>query len=273
MENRRYYWIKLKTDFFDRDEIDFILSQKNGCEYIVLYQMLCMKSVNNEGVLGTRVNEIIIPYDINKIVRDTKYFDYDTVAVALELYKKLGLVYEDDGKVLKITDYSNMVGSETASTIRSRKCRENQKVLQGNKDATQLQRKCNIDIDIDKEIDIDIYNNKEDNNKINKKESDSEIITNYYQQEMGQLPSPNQYEKLYYYLDKLDVSLIKNAIDEAVNRNKKNMAYIEAILKDYVNKGYKSIDDLPNSKEEPIEDDYVENEDLKELEDFDWLNS
>lgn len=118
-----------------------------------------------------------------------------------------------------------------------------------------------------------IDNNKEDNNKINKKESDSEIISDYYQQEMGQLPSPNQYEKLYYYLDKLDVSLIKNAIDEAVNRNKKNMAYIEAILKDYVEKGYKSIDDLPDFKKEPIEDDYVENEDLKELEDFNWLDS
>ena len=111
------------------------------------------------------------------------------------------------------------------------------------------------------------------NNKINKKESDSEIISDYYQQEMGQLPSPTQYEKLYYYLDKLDVSLIKHSIDIAVNNNVKKMSYIEAILKDYVENGYKSIDDLPDFKKEPIENDYVENEDLKELEDFNWLDS
>ncbi len=26
--NRTFYWIKLKTDFFRREEIDFLLSQK-----------------------------------------------------------------------------------------------------------------------------------------------------------------------------------------------------------------------------------------------------
>jgi DnaD/phage-associated family protein len=136
--------------------------------------------------------------------------------------------------------------------------------LRCNTDATN----CNGEIDIDIEKDNNI-----NNNKINKKESDSVIISDYYQQEMGQLPSPNQYEKLYYYLDKLDVSLIKHSIDIAVNNNVKKMSYIEAILKDYVENGYKSIDDLPDFKKEPIEDDYVENEDLKELEDFNWLDS
>ena len=32
MENtKKYYWIKLKTDFFNISEIDFLLSQENGC--------------------------------------------------------------------------------------------------------------------------------------------------------------------------------------------------------------------------------------------------
>lgn len=33
-DNKRYYWIKLKTDFFNQSEIDFLLAQPNGCEYI-----------------------------------------------------------------------------------------------------------------------------------------------------------------------------------------------------------------------------------------------
>ena len=82
----KYYWIKLKTDFFDRDEIDFLLSQENGCEYIVLYQMLCLMVANTNGKLVKEMNEIIVPYDVKKIVRDTKYFTFDTVTIALELY-------------------------------------------------------------------------------------------------------------------------------------------------------------------------------------------
>ena len=123
-ENKKYYWIKLKTDFFSLDEIDFLLSQKNGCEYVVLYQMLCLNTANSNGKLQKELGEIIIPYDVEKIVRDTKYFDFDTVTVALELYKKLGLVYVDDNGYLAITDYKNLVGSETKWAEQKRAYRE-----------------------------------------------------------------------------------------------------------------------------------------------------
>lgn len=125
MSEKRYYWIKLKTDFFDLPEIDWLLSQKNGAEYIVLYQMLCLMTANNNGELSSKFGEMIIPYDVDKIVRDTKYFDFDTVKVALELYKKLGLVYESENDMLRISKYEEMVGSETDYAIKQRKYREN----------------------------------------------------------------------------------------------------------------------------------------------------
>lgn len=121
----KYYWIKLNTNFFERDDIDFILSQKNGCQYIVLYQMLCMKTANNNGMLGTKVNEMIIPYDVDKIVRDTKYFDFDTVSMALELFKQIGLIYKEENGILKITEHNNLVGSETKWAEKKRKQRAN----------------------------------------------------------------------------------------------------------------------------------------------------
>lgn len=43
-KTKKYYWIKLKTDFFNLAEIDFLLGQENGCQYIVLYQMLCLQT-------------------------------------------------------------------------------------------------------------------------------------------------------------------------------------------------------------------------------------
>ena len=127
--DKKFYWIKLKTDFFNKSEIDFLLAQKNGCEYIVLYQMLCLISANNEGRLVQNMNEIIIPYDINKIVRDTKYFDFDTVALALDLYKKLGLVYVEDKNILRISNFDDLVGSETKSAIRKKIYRDKIKKL------------------------------------------------------------------------------------------------------------------------------------------------
>ena len=160
-DQKRYYWIKLKTDFFNQETIDFLLSQENGCQYIVLYQMLCLNTANNNGEMATRIGEMIVPYDINKIVRDTKYFTFDTVAVALELFKKLGLIYQEEGEVLKISNFDEMVGSETSSAKRVREYRERQKALQCNADVTQENRVKRLDIreksiDIDKEIETEI---------------------------------------------------------------------------------------------------------------------
>lgn len=156
-EQKRYYWIKLKTDFFNQETIDFLLSQENGCQYIVLYQMLCLNTANNNGEMATKIGEMIVPYDINKIVRDTKYFTYDTVAVALELFKKLGLIYLDEGQFLKIANFSDMVGSESSSAKRVREHRERQKALQCNANVTQEYRDKSIENrDKSKEIDIEI---------------------------------------------------------------------------------------------------------------------
>lgn len=125
MAEKRFYWIKLKTDFFNQDTIDFILQQENGCKYIVLYQMLCLKTANNNGELNTKIGEMIVPYDIEKIQRDTKYFDIDTIIVALELFKKLGLIYEEKDKTLKISSFDEMVGSESKSAQIKRNQRKN----------------------------------------------------------------------------------------------------------------------------------------------------
>lgn len=155
-ENKRYYWIKLKTDFFNQETIDFMLSQENGCQYVVLYQMLCLQAANNNGELSSKIGEVIIPYDVEKIVRDTKYFKFDTVVVALDLFKKLGLIYEEEGKVLRIANFDVMVGSEVSSAKRVREYRERQKALQCNTNVTQ-------EIEYrDKILDIDIDNKKEE---------------------------------------------------------------------------------------------------------------
>lgn len=128
-DNKKFYWIKLKTDFFNQETIDFLMSQQNGCQYVVLYQMLCLKTANNGGTLATNIGEMIVPYDVNKIVRDTKYFDFDTVTIALGLFKQLGLIYESNENLLKISNFDNMVGFESQWAEKKRAYREKKRQL------------------------------------------------------------------------------------------------------------------------------------------------
>lgn len=92
-----------------------MMSQKGGADYLVLYQMLCFMAAGNNGELFQKVGDMIIPFDAEKIQRETKWFSLDTVRVALELYKRLGMVYEEENGILKIMGIDDILYSETAN--------------------------------------------------------------------------------------------------------------------------------------------------------------
>ena len=110
---KRYYWIKLKDSFMSSDEIDYLMSQPDGANYVVLYQMLCLKTINTDGCLVSKIGEMLIPYDAEKIQRECKWFPLSTVRLALSVYKQIGLIFENPDGTLSISDYQNMIGSET----------------------------------------------------------------------------------------------------------------------------------------------------------------
>ena len=61
--SKKYYWLKLKNDFFDDDTIKFIEEQENGILYSNFYLKLCLKSLKNDGKLIRIVGNTLIPYD------------------------------------------------------------------------------------------------------------------------------------------------------------------------------------------------------------------
>lgn len=128
---KRYYWIKLKESFMNSDTVDYLMSQPDGANYVVLYQMLCLKTINTGGRLARKIGEIIIPYDVEKIQRDCKWFSIDTIRIALNLYRSFGLIYEDVDGTLVLADHGNMVGSETDYAQKNRRIRANQQALLG----------------------------------------------------------------------------------------------------------------------------------------------
>ncbi|WP_294771946.1 phage replisome organizer N-terminal domain-containing protein [uncultured Eubacterium sp.] len=124
MAEKRYFWIKLNENFFNLDTVDFLFSQKNGCEYIVLYLKLLLQTKNTDGDMATKIGEMTIPYDAEKIARDTK-FSVDTVLVGLELFKKLGMIVEKDNGIYNIPYTEATIGSETSAAKRMREHRKN----------------------------------------------------------------------------------------------------------------------------------------------------
>ena len=216
--DKRYYWIKLKTDFFNQETMDFLLSQKNGCEYIVLYQMLCLNTANNNGKMCSKIGEKIIPYDVNKIVRDTKFFDFDTVTIALGLFKKLGLIYEEEeDKTLRIANYETMIGSEAgnANAQRQKRFREKQKQL--------LQEKKCVCESMDTKCIQDGYTGKDrlelvkDNIIIKEEKQLNSTVTN-----SNALSNAKNNEEIEYRDKILDID---NIIKEEINKEEKKDVY------------------------------------------------
>ena len=142
MAEKKYYWIKLSNKLLTSRTVDFLMSQKDGANYVVLYQMLCLLTINSNGELCDTIGEVIIPFDENKIQRETKYFTIDTVRVALSLFKKLGLIYLQENGIFKIVDYERLIGSECSSAERVRKHRllKSESALHCNKNVTQENR-------------------------------------------------------------------------------------------------------------------------------------
>ncbi len=118
-DNKRYYWLKLKEDFFQDDVIEWLEEQANGKDYVLFYLKLCLKSLKNNGILIRQVGNMLVPYDVEKLAEITKT-SVDTVAVALKVFEQIGLVEVQEGGQLYLTHLQAMVGSETAAAERKR---------------------------------------------------------------------------------------------------------------------------------------------------------
>lgn len=109
---KRYYWLKLKEDFFDDETISYIEEQENGVYYVNFYLKLCLKSIKTEGKLIRLVGETLIPYDVNSLSRLTGT-PVDTVMVAMKLFESIGIVKVLETEEIYLSQIDEMIGSET----------------------------------------------------------------------------------------------------------------------------------------------------------------
>lgn len=139
---KRYFWIKLKEDFFDSEQMDFIHDMPNGAEYIYIYLRLCLRFANNDGIVERRIGpDVRLSYDMQKLA-EIVHSTPDSVVVAIQVFKQIGLVEEIHNGAFIIPGIRDMVGSESAVAQRVRKHRalkrmqESQPLLQCNENVT-----------------------------------------------------------------------------------------------------------------------------------------
>ena len=148
--SQRYYWLKLKENFFEDDTISWIEEQESGKDYILFYLKLCLKSIKTDGRLIRTIGNMIVSYDIKKLAEITNT-DFDTAVVAMELFKKTGLAEVLDSGEIYLTKLDKMVASESESTERVRRHRNRTKSLplQCNANVTVDPLQCNANVTVD----------------------------------------------------------------------------------------------------------------------------
>ena len=164
---KKYYWLKLKEDFFEDDTIEWIEEQPGGERYCLFYLKLCLKSLKTDGVLIRNVGDMLIPYDAKKLAEITKT-DVDTVRVAMELFSKIGIVQILENGEIYMAQLKNMVGSETskAQLMRNKRAKDKQKALEepkkdGGNNVTEALPNCYTEKEKEKEKEKDIEIEKE----------------------------------------------------------------------------------------------------------------
>ena len=163
MAEGKFYWLKLKKDFFKRHDIKIVKSMPNGKDYILFYMQLLLESIDHEGAL--RFSETI-PYDENMLstITDT---NIDIVRSAMKIFTQLGMIEVFDDQTIYMCEVSKMIGSETAAAGRKRAQRERDAArLAAGNDAETLRLTSNCDnvttqsqnshIEIEKEIEKEI---------------------------------------------------------------------------------------------------------------------
>lgn len=148
---KRYYWLKLKDDFFTDKRIKKLRRIAGGDTYTIIYLKMMMKCMNNDGILEY---EGIEDNFADELALDLDE-DADNVQITVNFLMRAGLLEEMGENRFLMAEVPELVGSESTSAQRVRDFRSKQKTLQCNTDVTEVKQLCNVEKEIDKDKDKD----------------------------------------------------------------------------------------------------------------------
>ena len=225
VKNKRYYWIQLAQDFFKSKEMKLLRKIAGGDTHTIIYLKMMLISLEDgghiyyDGLADNLAEEIALVIDEN--VEDIK--------ITLIFLESKGLLTRKNDRDYFLEQVPEMVGSETASTRRSRKHRE-LSALHCNTIATT----CNGDIDIDTDI-------EKEHNKMTVISSLSENLKH-----SGIRLNNKQHQQLLDYvgLDGMSFDMLNRAIEITSEAYHPSFKYLKGILENWKKKGFTTIEQV-----------------------------
>lgn len=139
-DNKKYYYLKLADNFYDRDEMIMLESMPDGYMYSNILLKLYLRSLRNEGKLLFNDR---IPYNSTMLSNITRH-PVAVVEKALNIFLELGLIEILDNGAIYMLDIQNFIGRGSTEADRKRDYRrriENDKKLLGQNQG-QMSEKC-----------------------------------------------------------------------------------------------------------------------------------
>lgn len=153
-DNKKYYYLRLKDNFFDSDELKILESMKDGYLYSNILLKLYLRSLKNDGKLV--VNDRI-PYSADMLASITGH-QVGTIKQALSVFKDLGLIDVLDNGAIYMLDIQNFIGKGSSEADRKREYRQRIEIDRTNVQTNlrQISDKNPPEIEIELEKDIEI---------------------------------------------------------------------------------------------------------------------
>lgn len=157
-DNKKYYYLRLKDNFFDSDELKILESMKDGYLYSNILLKLYLRSLKNDGKLV--VNDRI-PYNAEMLASVTGH-QVGTIKQALSMFKELGLIEILENGAIYMLDIQNFIGKGSTEADRQRLYdrriseERKQKKLTQSRNLEEILEKSTPEIEIELEKDIKI---------------------------------------------------------------------------------------------------------------------
>lgn len=171
-----YYYLKIKENFFDTEDMKLLESMDNGYQYSNILMKMYLLSLKNGGKLMYKDK---IPYN-SKMLSTILNHNIDILDKAINIFKELNLIEVMDTGAIFMIDIQNFIGksSDEADRIRAFRSRiETEKKLE-NKNDVQMYNECTTNIANIKDKDITITKDKDRNIYMSEFESLWEIYPN-----------------------------------------------------------------------------------------------
>ncbi len=113
----RYFYLMLKENYFDTDDIVLLESMENGYLYSNILLKLYLKSLKDKGKLMYKDR---IPYNIQMLAKLTRH-NVDVVKSAIKIFEEMGIVEKLDNGAMFMLDIENYIGKSSTEADRRRK--------------------------------------------------------------------------------------------------------------------------------------------------------